>query len=225
MNRIQELSEELRSVFSNKGSRLLDSLIPLVIFLIAYQFLALTIALMASLLSAAAFAIYRLLKKEPLKYAFGGLGGVLLAAVFVKISGSSAGFFLPGIISSAVTIILCLGTVAIKRPLVAWSSYLARGWPLDWYWHPNVLPAYNEVTIIWAIAFGIRLGIEYWFFQQGAVNSLGLLRVLLGWPYTLILLVSSYLYGQWRLSTLRGPSIEEFTTQVSAPWQGQRRGF
>jgi hypothetical protein len=48
---------------------------------------------------------------------------------------------------------------------------------------------------------------------------------LLGWHFTVILLVISYLYGLWRLSQLKGPSIEEFKAGKQPPWQGQKRGF
>ena len=47
------------------------------------------------------------------------LGGVLLVAVFVKISGSEAGYFLPGLVSGAITVVLCVLSVAINRHLIA----------------------------------------------------------------------------------------------------------
>lgn len=125
------------------------------------------------------FAAYRLIQKENLTYALGGLGGTLLAALFVKLSGSGRGFFLPGFVSGATTVILCVVSVALRnRPLVAWSSFITRRWSLDWYWHPQVLPAYNEVTIFWAVAFAARLTFEFWLYQQDAVGALGTVRIL-----------------------------------------------
>ena len=158
MVKLRELQEEFKSVFSGRWSRLLDSFFPLLIFLVANPLVGLDYALWGSLIAAGLFAIYRILQKENLVYALAGLGGVLLAAVFVKLSGSETGFFLPGLISGGITVFLCTISVVINRPLVAWSSFIARRWPLEWYWHPKVLPAYNEVTIMWAVAFSIRLG-------------------------------------------------------------------
>jgi hypothetical protein len=129
------------------------------------------------------------------------------------------------LVTGAVTVILCVTSVVLNRPLVAWTSFFARRWPLGWYWHPKVLPAYNEVTIFWALAFGARLTLEYWLFQQEAVTSLGVIRVVMGWPYTLILLLVSYFYGVRRLRKLAGPSIEEFKDGKQPPWNGQQRGF
>jgi hypothetical protein len=225
MNRIKELQEELKSVLSGRGKKLLDSILPLLIFLIANSLFGVNVALGAALVVTGLFAIVRILKKESLVYALGGLGGVLLAGIFVKLSGSDTGFFLPGLISGAITVVLCTVSVIINRPLVAWTSFIARRWPLDWYWHPNVLPAYNEVTIIWAVAFSARLALEFWLFQREAVNALGITKIILGWPFIVILLIATYLYGLWRLAHLEGPSIDEFKEGKQPPWQGQKRGF
>jgi hypothetical protein len=225
MSKLKELQEEFKLVFSGRGLRLLDSFLPLLVFLIANPLVGLNLALWSALAVAALFAIYRIFRKESLVYSLGGLGGVLLAAVFVNLSGSESGFFLPGLISGGITVVLCIVTVAINRPIVAWTSFIARRWPLAWYWHPKVLPAYNEVTIAWAVAFSVRLALEYWLYQEDAVNALGATRVVLGWPFTVVLLVASYLYGLWRLDRLAGPSVEEFKAGKAPPWEGQKRGF
>ena len=225
MSKFKELQEELKALVSGRGARFLDSFLPLLVFLIANPIIDVNYALWGSLAVAGLFALYRIIQRESLVYSLGGLGGVLLAAVFINISGSEAGFFLPGLISGAVTVILCVITVVLNRPLVAWTSFIARRWPLDWYWHPQVLPAYNEVTIIWGVAFAARLVLEFWFFQRQALGALGAVRVFLGWPFTVLLLVVSYLYGLWRLGQLEGPSIEEFKTKADPPWVGQVRGF
>lgn len=225
MNRFTELREEFLSVFSGRGARILDSFLPLLFFLLIYALVSLDVALWGAIGIALVLAAYRIFQRESLVYALGGLGGVLLAAVFVYLSGSGAGFFVPGLITGAVTVLLCIISVAVNRPLVAWTSYIARRWPLKWYWHPNVLPAYNEVTIAWGVAFAVRLSLEFWYFQQGAVETLGTLRIILGWPFTITLLILSYLYGLWRLRKLSGPSVEEFKSGAPPPWQGQLRGF
>jgi hypothetical protein len=225
MSKLKELQEEFASVLTGRGSRLVDSFFPPVVFLIVNSLANVNTALWSALGVATIFAAYRIVKKENLTYALGGLGGTLLAAVFVKISGSGTGFFLPGFVSGAATVILCVVSVAFNRPLVAWSSFITRRWALEWYWHPNVLPAYNEVTILWAVAFSARLTFEFWLYQQDALGALGTVRILLGWPFIVLLLIVSYLYGLWRLGTLKGPSVEEFKTGKTPPWEGQKRGF
>jgi hypothetical protein len=225
MGKFTEVREEFKTVFSERGSRLLDSFIPLLVFLIANPLLGSSQALWGSLIVAGLIAAYRIVRRNNLMFSLGGIGGVLIAALFVKISGSGAGYYLPGLISGSIIVLLCILSLAFKRPLVAWSSFLARRWPLDWYWHPKVRPAYSEVTIIWALAFSLRLALESWLFQQDAIGALGASRVLLGWPFTILLLIGSYLYGLWRLGHLRGPSIDEFKADKEPPWEGQRKGF
>lgn len=225
MNKSRELWDELRSVLSGRGARLLDSFLPPVVFLILNSLAGVDVALWGALAVAALFAVIRITHRENLAYALGGLGGTLLAAVFVKLSGSGSGFFLPGFVSGAVTVILCVMSVAFNRPLVAWTSFLARRWTLAWYWHPQVLPAYNEVTILWAVAFAARLTFEFWLYQQDALGALGTVRILLGTPFIIALLIVTYLYGLWRLGKLGGPSVEEFKAGKSPPWEGQKQGF
>lgn len=225
MSKLKELQEEFASVLTGRGSRLVDSFFPPVVFLIVHSLSNVNTALWSALGVATIFAAYRILKKENLIYALGGLGGTLLAAVFVKLSGSGTGFFLPGFVSGATTVSLCVVSVAFNRPLVAWSSFITRRWALEWYWHPNVLPAYNEVTILWAVAFSARLTFEFWLYQQEALGALGTVRILLGWPFVVLLLIASYLYGLWRLGTLKGPSVDEFKAGKTPPWEGQKRGF
>ncbi len=225
MRRLTEIQEELKSVLSGRGSRFLDSFLPLLVFLVANPILGVDYALWGALIIAGLFAIFRILKKESLVYASGGLGGVLLAGIFVKLSGSESGFFIPGLITGAITIVVCVASVVINRPLVAWTSFVTRRWPLSWYWHPRVLPAYNETTILWAVAFSVRLALEYWLFQEQSLDALGATRIILGWPFIVVLLIVTYFYGLWRLSNLQGPSIEEFEAGIEPPWEGQKRGF
>jgi hypothetical protein len=225
MDKLQELLEEFKAVFSGGRSRWFDSFIPLLVFLIINPLFGLNDALWAALAAAGILALYRVFQRKSLAYALGGLGGVLLAALFVNLSGSEAGFFLPGLISGAVTVVVCVVSVALNRPIAAWSRFITRRWPLDWYWHPRVAPAYREVTIFWSVAFSARLLLEYWLFQQEAVSALGAIRVFLGWPYIVILLIISYLYGLWRLGNLGGPSVDEFRMGKEPPWLGQTRGF
>jgi hypothetical protein len=138
---------------------------------------------------------------------------------------SATGYFLPGLISGGITIAITLISLLAKRPLAAWSSHLTRGWPLSWYWHPQVRPAYAEVTWGWALFFGVRLFIQVQAYLQDAAASLGIIQLLTGWPALIIILVLSYIYGLWRLRHLEGPSVAEFETGATPPWEGQHRGF
>ncbi len=220
----RELLEEFRAVFSGRGS-LVDSILPPVLFVLLNAFVGFEVASWAALGLACATTVFRLLRRQPFRYALGGLGAVLLAVLVAWWLGRAEGYFLPNIVTGAGTIVLCVGSVAVGRPLVAWTSFLARRWPLAWYWHPRVRPAYSEVTFAWAVFFTLRLAVQLSLFRTQAAGFLALINVLTGWPATIALLVVSYLYGTWRLRHLGGPSVEEFKAGAEPPWTGQRRGF
>ena len=231
-----ELLEELRSVLAGRAGRILDTVLPLAVYLVVLalgswfaQHLPALTGETAALAGAAAAAlgllIVRLLRRQSVVYALGGLGAVGLAAVLIQQGSSGAGFFLPGLVTGGLTVLLTVVSSALNRPLVAWTSHLARRWPLEWYWHPKVLPAYNEVTIAWGVVFSLRLWLEYSLYTRGEVQSLGFVRLFLGWPFTILLLIGSYVYGVRRLRKLGGPSVEEFKTGAEPPWESQRRGF
>ncbi len=218
-----ELLEELRSVSNGVG--LMDTILPPILFLLLNGLAGFQAAMYGAIAIALLIAILRLRRKQSLMYAIAGMGSVALAIALALLLGRSEGYFLPGIVNGGITIALALVSLLIRKPMVAWTSYLARRWPLEWYWHTQVRPAYTEVTLIWTLFFVLRLWWQVALFQGQNTSQLALVNALTGWPATVVLLIISYLYGTWRLGQLQGPSVEEFRAGVPAPWQGQRRGF
>jgi hypothetical protein len=249
----RELLEEFRLVVGTGG--LLDAILPPVIFLLVNALFGFGIAMgvslgLAGLIAvlrlmrgqsliyagfgiamgvslglAGLIAVLRLMRGQSLIYAVAGIGSVGLAIGIVWVLGRAEGYFLPNLVSGGLTFTLALISLLIRRPFVAWTSYIARRWPLDWYWHPRVRPAYSEVTLVWTVFFGARLLWQVSLFQARSADLLAFVNALLGWPAIVVLLVFSYLYGTWRLKHLKGPSTEEFKNQSPPPWKGQERGF
>ena len=222
--KLHELIEEFRTVVVG-SSNLLDSILPPVIFVALNALLNLQAAIWGALAFVALVVAVRLVRRQSLRYALGGLGGVILAVMVARLFGRAEGYFVPGIISGIVTIFVAVTSLVIRRPMVAWTSFIARRWPLDWYWHPRVRPAYGEVTWFWVLFFVLRSLLQLAILQSESVEWLAITSFVTGWPATIALLVVSYLYGTWRLQNLRGPSVEEFKSGVEPPWTGQRRGF
>ena len=222
-DKVRELLEELRAVTGKVG--LLDTILPPLLFLLLNGLAGFTAAMIGALGLSLVIAVLRLRRRQSLLYALAGLGSVGLAIGLALLLGRSEGFFLPGIVNGGLTVALALVSLFIRKPMVAWTSYLARRWPLDWYWHEKVRPAYTEVTAAWLLYFALKLFWQVTLFQNNAVNQLAFVNALTGWPATVLLLIVSYLYGTWRLARLGGPSVEEFRNGAPAPWSGQRRGF
>ena len=223
-NKVRELFEEFRVVMTGRGN-LVDAVLPPLIFLLINAWLGFTAAMWSALVMALLFAGWRLVRRQPLWSALGGVAGVLLAILLVRLLGRAEGFFLPGIVTGAGTAVIAILSILFKRPMVAWTSFISRRWPWDWYWHPKVRPAYTEVTWLWAIYFGLRLLLQLNLFQDASANLLAIFNLILGWPATVLLLIVTYLYGTWRLQNLGGPSVDEFKENAPPPWTSQKRGF
>jgi hypothetical protein len=223
-SKVNEIWQELRTVVFGSRS-IVDVVIPPLLFLLLVKWAGFTTATWGALSLAGLLIIWRLARRQSVLAAFGGFVGVLLSLALVQILNREEGFFLPSILTGIGTVILAVGSILAGKPMVAWTSYLARRWPGDWYWHPRVRPAYSEVTWFWAVFFLLRVILQLNLFQAAKAELLAGLNLFLGWPATLLLLVFSYLYGTWRLRRLGGPSVDEFLKNAEPPWQSQQRGF
>jgi hypothetical protein len=222
--KLEEVLQEFRTVVVGE-SNLLDTVVPTIVFLIVNGTLGFQYAMWSSLIMAVIITLMRLRRRQSLQFALGGVASVVLAIGLSLMVGRAEAYFLPAIANGAVVFIVTLASVIVRRPLVAWTSYFARRWPQGWYWHPRVRPAYSEVTLAWAVIFGLRLWLQIILFRAEDPEAFAALTTLGGWPTTIVLLVLSYLYGTWRLRQLGGPSVEEFQAGVAPPWKGQQRGF
>jgi len=217
-----EIMQELKSVVSGKT---FDALLPPLVFVIINGLFGLDAAVFTALGLALLLGSIRVISRHTWQYALGGLLGVSVAAGLAYLTQSAAGYFIPAILSSALLLLLALGSLAAGKPLAAWVSHLTRGWPLDWFWRRDVKPAYREVTLFWTALISIRLVIQVALFQDGDPGRLAWANALLGWPVIIIVLILSYIYGIWRLRRLGGPGVEEYRDGKEPPWQGQTRGF
>lgn len=222
MNKSREIGEELKSVLSG---RTVDALLPPIIFVVVNAIFSLEIAVISALGLAVLLTGWRLIQRQSWTYALGGLLGVGLAAGLAFLRQDAASYFLPAIISSGLLALVALLSLVLGKPIAAWLSHLSRGWPLDWFWRPDVKPAYREVSWLWLLLILMRLAVQVFLFQQGDAATLAWANVLLGWPVTIVVLVLSYLYGIWRLHKLGGPGVHEFRDGKAPPWEGQTRGF
>ncbi|MDJ0953605.1 MAG: DUF3159 domain-containing protein [Acidimicrobiia bacterium] len=224
MSLIREIQQELKDVVFGSVS-IADGVIPPVAFVVTNAVWGVVPASLVGVGSALAITVWRLRRGRPIRFALAGLFGTTMAATFALVSRSAGGFFLPGIITGAGTTILILISIAVRRPFVAWTSVVARGWPLAWYWHPLVRPAYSRTSWLWAAFFATRTFIQWRLYSDEETAALATARVIMGWPALLVLLIATYVLGRRWLGALHGPSVEEFEAGKKPPWQGQQRGF
>ena len=219
---IREVYEEFILVFKGKT---LDTLIPPIVFLIFLNLYTLNTALIVSFLLSLIILIYRMIKKEKQTYAFFGIIAVGIASIFSYLGNNPSTYFIPDILGSALSLVLAIISLIIKKPLAAYASHFTRGWPLSWFWRKDVLPAYMEVTILWSLYFLLRTTIEISFYANNDVQNFVWFNTLIVFPLLIGILTVSYLYGIWRLRKLKGPGVDEHIENKEPPYKGQTRGF
>lgn len=222
MQLLKDIKDELKQFFSGKT---VDALIPPIVYVLVNNLVGLKNAVIAALSIAVILALFRLLKKESILYALGGIAGVVFASGFALISDNAANYFLPKILGSAGLLLLLIISLIIGKPAAAILSHVSRGWVFDWFLREDIKPAYREVTIAWTILVLIRLVLQIVFYQRGDLSELGWASILLGFPATLTVLILTLIYGVWRLKKLGGPGIHEFEAGKNPPWEGQKKGF
>ncbi len=220
---LREVAGELRTVSGRGG--LLDGVLPPLLFVTVNALAGVRVAAIWGIGLAALIVVWRLVRRTSARYAFSGLVGTGLAIGLALRSGDARDYFLPGIISGTVVAIAVLVSIAVRRPFVAWTSWVTRQWPLAWYWHPQVRPAYTATSWLWFGFFAIRTGAQAWLYLTERTTTLGVVRAVTGWPGLLGLLVATYVLGRKVLMSLNGPSVEEFESGTPPPWSSQQHGF
>lgn len=109
--------------------------------------------------------------------------------------------------------------------MAAVGSHITRGWTFEWFLRKDIKPAYTEVTIAWGLLFLARMILQIMLLRRASIVDVGLANILLGFPATFTVLILTYIYGIWRLKTLKGPGVYEFMEGKEPPWEGQKKGF
>ncbi len=222
---LREIREELRALLDGRAG-IGDAIIAPLVFVLVNAAAGMPIAAYAGIVGAVIVVVYRLVRRSDLQYAFSGLFGTGLAIALALRSGQAQDYFLPGIITGIGTTVLALLSIVVRRPLVAYMSWLTRQWPIEWYWHPRVRPAYTRATWLWVGFFGLRTAAQGWLFVTDQTTALGFVRVATGWPGLVVLLAATFIVGRNTLVSLRGPSVAEFEAATpESGWTGQENGF
>jgi len=217
-----EIKEELKELnFNQEG--VFDSVVAPLFFVITNNFTTLSQSILYTGILLLLLFLYRLLRKQNLKFVFYGLIGTLVALLLARIQGSASGFFIPGIVRDMSIAFVGLVSIMIKKPFTIYSSKAMRKWPQEWYLHELVRPAYSKVAIIWTLYLFLKGGLQIIFFNSPEI--LVTIKLLSSNQTTLILLVITYIIGQNKLQSLGGRRVDEFNNNIPAPWKSQQKGF
>lgn len=168
-------------------SGLIYSSVPVLVFVGVYlPSQSLAAAIWASVASAIAILIWRIVRKEPVQPAISGIFGVAIAAFIAYRTGSARGYFLFGIWTSLAYGGAFLVSILVRWPLagVAWSALNGTG--MGWRADRIGRRYYDVATAVWVLVFGARFVVQHWLYAANQVGWLAFARISMGWPLTAI---------------------------------------
>lgn len=174
---------------------MVESSIPVVIFVLVNVIWSLTPAVIASVTGAVGIAVYRLSRKEPIRHALNGLFGIAIGALIAYRTGEPQDFYLPGIVLSLAYGLAMIASVIWRRPLVGWLwSLVVDLGSTRWRENEGLRRTFGWLTLVWAATYLVKVAINCAVYFSGSLTSdekssiLGIMRIVLGFPpYALLL--------------------------------------
>jgi hypothetical protein len=171
---------------------LVESSIPVVVFVIANVLGELRPAVIASVVVALLIAGLRLVQRRPVRHAVNGLVGIAFGAAIAWRTGDERDFYLPGILYGIGYGLALLVSAALRQPLVGWiwSVLVAKG-RSEWRDDPRLVRTFTQLTVLWGVVWLAKVGVQAGLYLAHQDTALGVARLALGYPpYALLLLIT-----------------------------------
>ena len=174
---------------------LLDSGLPVVVFVIANALAGLQPAIWAAVGAGVVLFAIRLALRQTVQQALSGFFGVLIAAFIASRTGEAKGFFLLGIWASFVYAGVFLVSVLARWPLVGviWEYVDGRGVGTSWRRDRPLMRVYTACTLLWVLVFLARALVQRYLYDQDLTGWLAFARIAMGYPVTIGALAVSVL--------------------------------
>jgi hypothetical protein len=181
-NRLPSLSEQMAEQLGGWRG-LLESSVPVAVFVLVNIVWGLYPAIAGSVLTAVAIAAVRLARRQPVRHAVNGLLGIAVGAFLAYRSGDAKDFYLPGILLAFGQAALLLGSVAVGKPLIGYVwAIIAAGGKHDWLADNRLHRTFQWLTVAWAVSLIVRGGVQGLLFLADLDDLLGVARIGLSWP-------------------------------------------
>ena len=153
---------------------------------------ALVSAAAAAATTGSLIVVVRLIRREPLRQALGGLAGLAIAIAFALQAGEARGFFLPGIYIDAAYAIGFLGSALVGRPAIGFVYGLLSGQRGRWRQDASIRRTLTWATVGWALVFAVRAGGQAYLYLDDQPTLLAVGKLALGWPLTVLAVVLTF---------------------------------
>lgn len=166
--------------------------LPVTVFAIVSPTLDLAWSLGAALGVGVAVLAWQLLRRESVRPALYGFGGIAFGAGLALFTGKAKDFYLPGIWMYLVAAIAFTASVVVRRPLVGVGWAWITGRDGAWRRVRRVRRAFDLVTAVMAVVSWARFSVQYYLYDTNQAGLLAAARLAMGWP--IFLLTSTLIY-------------------------------
>lgn len=177
---------------------ILESIGPTLVFLVAFLVgLEVWVAAGVALGFAVALIVARLVRRQSLSQAIAGSLMVIIGAVWAWKSGKGEDFFIVGIITNVVYLVVFLVSLVVRFPILGLIVGWFRQQGLAWRRDPELRSdrkAYYAVTLLWVVMFALRLVVKVPLYLAGNVPVLGTLHLVMGVPLFALVTYLSWLF-------------------------------
>jgi hypothetical protein len=191
----ERLAAYQASVFGAFGGKrgLAEVGVPSILFVTVYGITRdLSGAIWAAVAVAAVLSVVRLVKRDTLQHALGGLFGVLVCAAVAHFTGQAKGFYLPGVLLNIGEAILFSVSALVRWPIVGVVLGPVTGEMMAFRENPARMRAFTQATWLLAAMFLLRVCIEVPLYLGGQVDALGVSKIILGYPLYLAVAYSCW---------------------------------
>jgi hypothetical protein len=150
--------------------------------------------------------------------------GILVRGIIGIITSSEAVYFGLGIAGKATVGVAIIGSAVIGKNLLARFAPLVFGFDSATVAHPAYRRAMNRVAWVAGVAQLGSAAFDVWLYRNSSVNGYVLIRFLVNWPYTTIILLGCMWYLSRALATIAGfPGIGVVMERHMARYERSRR--
>jgi hypothetical protein len=173
---------------------LVESILPGLVFLTVYTVTGQVLpSVLAPFGIALIFVVVRLVMRQPVTTAIAGALGIAISAGLALWSGRAEDNFVPGFFINGATLVLMVGSLVARRPLVGVIVGLLIADP-RWRADRAKYRVAQVATVLWAALAALRLSVQVPLYALEQAQALGATKLLMGVP-----LYAALLWVTWLL--------------------------
>jgi len=150
--------------------------------------------------------------------------GIITRGVIGILTDSEAVYFGIGIATKAAIGVVLIGSAVIGRNLIATYAPMLFGFDAATVAHPIYKRSMDRVAWVAGIAELMSAGFDVWLFNNSSIDGYLLIRFIVNWPFTTLVLMGSMLYLSRQLDKIPGfPGMSELLDRRMGQYEDAMR--